>query len=335
MNLKNKNDGRFVGLLHLLDQNEVVKKYNELKTLKDVAKYFNISAEGLRKYFIKNEIEYKKKIVYVCDDKFFSRDNELSFYWAGFMAADGNVSKQNDVGIILKSSDINHLIKFQEIIKTNSPITYNTNKERTININGKIHTIKTSTNIRIRIRSYQMAKDLQRFNIIPNKTKTYDIPEWIINHQLFHHFIRGYFDGDGWFSLAKTKNKLKISWGICGNLPVVEKIQQAIINNCYITGKPFLCKQINIFKLTYQKQHDVVNIIEYLYKDATVFLDRKYELTKVAKQLDNDTVILNLDRNKLQESFQRLKSYKLVAKELNCCKSSIFNYIKKYDIKLV
>lgn len=36
-------------------------------------------------------IEYKKQVRYDCDHDFFSRDNEQSFYIAGFVAADGCV----------------------------------------------------------------------------------------------------------------------------------------------------------------------------------------------------------------------------------------------------
>lgn len=34
-------------------------------------------------------LPHKKHKKYTCDDDFFSRDNPESFYWAGFIAADG------------------------------------------------------------------------------------------------------------------------------------------------------------------------------------------------------------------------------------------------------
>src|SRR5215469_6517846 len=67
--------------------------YQEEQTLMNVAKRLNISLESIRKYFIKNNIDYEKQLVYDVDHDFFGRDNEQSFYWAGFCAADLGIDK--------------------------------------------------------------------------------------------------------------------------------------------------------------------------------------------------------------------------------------------------
>lgn len=282
MKIKDKKTGRFLSKTSLDDMKEqIIDKYQQLKTISAAAKYFNLRPQTLRHYFLKNNIEYQKKTRYTCNDNFFNHDNELSFYWAGFLAADGNVSRQNDICISLQVSDKQHLIKFKNHIQSTALIKKFKSKAGQIEIKNKIYHIAERYYTTIRFRSHQMARDLKRFNIIPNKTKTYDIPEGIVNHPFFYHFVRGYFDGDGWFTTRNIKGKQRISWGICGNLPVIEKIQNIIGKTCYTKGKPQIVQQNQLTKLTYTNQCDTSNIIHYLYNDATVYLDRKYEIAKL------------------------------------------------------
>lgn len=80
-------------------------KYKELGTLTKVSEFFDVSLESLRQFFIENNLLYKKRGKYECNDSFFSIPSEKSFYWAGFIAADGNVEKgSNRIKIELKST---------------------------------------------------------------------------------------------------------------------------------------------------------------------------------------------------------------------------------------
>ncbi len=265
---------------------------------------------------------------YFYDIDFFNKDNEQSFYWAGFIAADGNISKKNDFTLSLKQSDLEHIENFKTHIASNAPIKILPPKEKIIN---GINT-KTSGTALIRFRANYWEKSLYRFGIIPNKTKTYHIPNEIINNQYFKHFIRGYFDGDGWFSIKYKNKKQKLCFGLCGNLTVLQNIQNHLQKQCEIESTPSIYKQKTIFKFEFQSQHDVNKITNYLYNNHTVSLKRKYANSLLSNQCNQATNILNLDKDKLRESYLRLKSYKLVAAEFKCSKSSICNYIKKYNI---
>lgn len=321
--------GKYIGILWKADKKIIIKKIEDGITIKEIAKSLNVTATGLRNFLIKNNIQYKKRIKYSSNSIFFDDDNEYSFYWAGFIAADGCISKKSDFALSLKLSDFNHIEKFKKITSATAPIKILPPRKKIIN---KVET-QTSGTALIRFRNVNWINSLSRFNIIPNKTKTFDIPDSIIKSNLFNHFLRGYFDGDGWFSSVKQNNdKIKINWGICGNFSVLEKIKNNIAKNCDIEGKPYFAKQKNIYRLSYQKQHDVSKIVDYLYNNASIYLDRKYELAQMSKKLDAQTIFLHLDKNKLKESYQRLKSYSLVAKEFDCAKSSIAKYISKYKI---
>jgi hypothetical protein len=146
----------------------------------------------------------EKNRTHNCNYDFFSQDNEASFYWAGFIAADGWVVQGgNGLGIQLSTKDIKHLEKFKKTIKATQPIKVRTKKGG--KINGR--ELGSSEMCSVKIYSQKIPLDLKRFNIIPAKTYFLDIPEWLMEHKLLHHYLRGYIDGDGCFSIAQNKGQ--------------------------------------------------------------------------------------------------------------------------------
>lgn len=328
---KDPKTGKYIGKIQsLINIDEVKLLISQNFTLKNIANKYSISPEGLRKFLIKNNIFYKKKLKYISLSNFFDSDNEKSFYWAGFIAADGSISNKSDFSLSLSLKDIDHLYLFKKYVKTDAPIINFSSKDKIINGIK----IKSNKYVSIRFRNKKWLNSFKRFNIIPNKTKVYTIPEQIAINNNFRHFIRGYFDGDGWFSTHKyEKNKEKINWGVCGNLDVILRIKKFLGENCEIEGKPQIIKQKNIYKLIYSNQNDVCNIVNLLWNDSEIYLLRKKNTSIKAFECKNSMRKLFLDKNILLESLKRLKSMNLVAKELKCSKSSIFNYCKKYKLE--
>src|ERR1035437_217839 len=161
-----------------LDKKELEEKYLELKTVKQTAEYFCVSKSTIEKYFREYNINCSKifgtrgqnRRKYVCDDNFFAQDNELSFYIAGFIAADGcihHTSKNGyNLSINLSTKDIKFLININDILKSNKPI----------------HSYKNEYNGAsvLHITSKKICDDLKRFNIVPAKSLIYTFPDWLI-----------------------------------------------------------------------------------------------------------------------------------------------------------
>lgn len=136
----------------------------------------------------------RRKIIYTCDENFFSNINLVSTYWAGFIAADGCIidkgkGKSKCLRIMLAIKDINHLKKFVNDVK----------------FNGKIFIIKIKYEYNgaksikeqcyIDLRSNKICDSLKSiYNIMPRKSLTYNLKEVNFN---FYAFLRGYIDGDG------------------------------------------------------------------------------------------------------------------------------------------
>ena len=147
-----------------------------------------------------------KQVRHSVNHKFFSEDNENSFYWAGFLAADGNVRKRRgscrEISLALSIKDKNHIEKFINAIESTAHmgIYLVKNSKR----NSKWNDTKKAE---VKITSEQMFNDLARFNVVLRKSLIYTFPEWLIEHKLVNHYMRGYFDGDGSFYFSQSPNK--------------------------------------------------------------------------------------------------------------------------------
>jgi len=259
--------------------------YKVLKSLAKIAKKYNVSKSTIIYYFKKLNISYVKKIrSYSVDHNFFSNETEESFYWAGFLAADGCISIRknfNNKNVILNlgQNDLDHLIKFKNAIKSFHPIKKKTTLNSNLNANWNDRDGYTIT-----IGSHQMVKDLERFNIVPNKTKIYDLPQWLMKHELINHFLRGYFDGDGCFykvkmgkKSGKVSDQFRISFA--GNFNFLNNVGNIISSVLNISNKSINFNgSINV--LTYGGNNLTLKVGAFLYKDALSFLERKYNLWK-------------------------------------------------------
>src|SRR5713101_7492003 len=211
---------------------------------------------------------------YDVDDDFFSRDNEASFYWAGFLAADGNVSVNNAckkptvVRLKISTRDQHHLEEFKRALKAEAPIKIVSNWIR-----------PQFTYCNISISSEKMVNDLkERFNIVPRKSLKYTFPKWLIKHPMVHHFMRGYSDGDGCFSRQVKANR--VLFDVLGTKSFLSDYQFVLIRECNPKYNNTVRKHNNstIHHLQFGGNLIVNRIAKFLYKDATVFLERKKEI---------------------------------------------------------
>jgi hypothetical protein len=249
-------------------EDEIVKSYViDFVSAPQIAKEFNKNVKTIWRILKSNNVkartisEARKK--YTCTDNFFSKiDTEEKAYWLGVLFADGNISKNSSGNgqIFLSSIDEDWVTDFMKSINS-------TNKPR-----EEVHRKFKKSIWKAQITSARMYEDLFSLGCTPKKTHTIRIP--ILKDDLIHHFIRGYFDGDG--TVGVYKNLKKSDWkilksGFCsGSKEFIEDLLEII---------PVKNKTIK-FSNVYITQHslkDTINLYHYMYKDATVFLNRKKE----------------------------------------------------------
>lgn len=241
-----------------------------------IAEKFGIPDWKLKKHIAANN--WGKKAPVILNTGAFDTYSEESCYWAGFIAADGNVDIKDRIRIMLKYSDVEHLHKFKGFLQSSHAISSNTT---------------TYDRCSFEFTNAEMCEALEiNYNIVPNKSLIYQFPVYVPDRYL-RHYIRGYFDGDGCicesfsnrgsitaslyatfasgsYDFAATLfNKLSDSLGLVGHL------------QDFGTGRKWQLKY---------NTNDAKTLLAYMYADSEVSLDRK--------RLLYEKIVVNNDRLK-------------------------------------
>lgn len=278
-----------------LNKEILEQDYKKLKSIRKVAIKYNLHHKSMSNLFTKLGIIFNPKITRTKNENIFSEKTEKAFYLAGFIAADGNIhhSKNNyHLHIRLGLSDEIHLLLLQKLLNSNSKIREVKNHKSIIADQIIISTTKGFT-----VCSKQIYEDLMKnFCIIPNKSLTLKFPKHLSKHPLIHHFIRGYFDGDGSWTIrnpnSKNKqSKINIGFDIIGTKHFVKNVNYILHSQLKLPSNK-IEKKGNIYRLRYSGNRLSSLIGDWLYRDATIYLDRKYQRYLSAKILLNDSSII-------------------------------------------
>lgn len=249
----------------ILDKKELKYACDNLMSFKKVCNYFGVSETVIRKNLKNFQIKLKIK-KFTIEDDIFNKDTENSFYIAGFIAADGCICR-NNLSIRLSSNDEDHLKKINFALGSNRNI-YNYSGVSALNIHSK-----------------KICEDLKRFNIVPRKSLIYTFPEWMKEHPLKHHFMRGYFDGDGSFYINNQYNK-KVCMGIRGTSEFLTSYRDILEKECQFKERSYnIPMPSNCEMLAYGGNKNIIKFSNFIYKDATIYMDRKFNISKTAEKL--------------------------------------------------
>lgn len=253
-------------------------KNNKMISITKCANKFNINRQTLAKHLNILNIHEDRRKKYKIDSNFFNViDTEEKAYWLGFLTADGCI-KDNRSQLTLKISikDIEHLEKFNNTLKYSKNISIESQSKNSFSKNKLCCVIINNKNI---------YNDLKKLNIYSNKTTCEKMPPaGSIPDKLINHYIRGIFDGDGWFSWSEYYSKYKnkkykyytAEFGIGMGKEILESIKDILereLNVSCITIKPIK----SIFRYRIRSNKDIFKIMNFLYQDATIFLERKKE----------------------------------------------------------
>ncbi len=194
---------------------DIKSLYENGLSCSEISKKVKLSPESVRLWLIKHHIKRRQAAhipVFTHDTTFFQNVNEKSAYWAGWIAADGNIDKKH-FGLKANISKKDSII-FDRLIED-------------IGYSG--HIIKSSKPNQVSLhisnfkRNAMLLKDI--YNITPRKSFTLQPPKlFSINH--IKAFIVGYIDGDGCIRYRKNGNKLEILLDIVGTKELLEWIKQ-------------------------------------------------------------------------------------------------------------
>jgi hypothetical protein len=192
-----------------------------------------------------------------------SIDTEEKAYWLGFFYADAyNKETTGQIIIELQERDKDHLHKCANFFgKPREPFLQLKNK-------GKYRAYRLELNGRY------LSNRLKEKGCHRAKSFTITFPQWL-DENLTKHFVRGYFDGDGCIYIHQDQLGIEI----ISTQEMITSLSELLKIN--IDVKPRISHPErytdNTYRLDFGGSRQVLRFCEWIYKDATVFLDRKHK----------------------------------------------------------
>lgn len=242
-------------------ESNIINLYQSGLSASKISKIIPLSQYKILSILKKNNIKIRKHRKYLINEDFFNNiDTPEKAYWLGFLMADGyNSGKYIRIDI----QDKGHLEKLRNLIFINNDMPIRTKNNKT---NNKIIYYLT-------FQSPILTKNLESFGIVQRKSLVSKYPH--INNNLDSHFIRGIFDGDGSISKSKqSKNYYKYQFSIVGNYEIIQSIRNIIVRNTNVNIGIGDCR--NIKRLYICGNQQIGKVLNWIYSDASVFLDRKF-----------------------------------------------------------
>lgn len=266
-----------------LDKNLIISLYNKGLSATKISKQLKCSHTLILNFLEQNGInktpknQLIRKYKSINEHYFDIIDNEEKSYFLGLMFADGNVRFQaasGDARINLQERDKNILDRFSysvfgEILLKYTKCVPPLQNYYTFSIHNKY-----------------ICKQLEKLGCVPKKSLILEWPKWLNDAGLQKHFIRGYFDGDGCITFNKNTKCYKFS--IISTLDFVKGADNCInnilpIHFTYETRSNKITTTISV-----SGNRQIEQLLDWLYSDATIYLERKYAKYKELKSWLNN-----------------------------------------------
>lgn len=236
-------------------------------TYKQIGNFINRSPTSIQSRV--RSLPYRKKVKkYLANYNFFKTWSDEMAYVLGFIAADGNICHSGRAHVLHIACDDKDIIeKIKKVLDYAGPI------------HGKIRK-DNKVSYSLRICDITIFKDLQKLNITERKSLTFNPPP--MPQKLIRHFIRGYFDGDGSVSFRNSKypSRLVTDFYTASRKMArfLHQIARSILKDDY-KGKISIrnTNQKTKYYAIRIGHNASVKIFTYMYKQADLYLERKYK----------------------------------------------------------
>lgn len=219
------------------------------------------------------------------NESFFENiDTEERAYILGLLYADGcNHEQHHKIELSLDKIDEDIVIKVSKILLNGN-----------VDIKEYPQKNNPSNRVCLYLINQKLSDDLKKWGCVARKTLVLKFPE--LPNNLRHHFIRGYFDGDGSLTIKerlmkRCKNKSRIAYfSIVSTKEVLEEIGKTFsdLGVHFEINKRHKKRKNNNFTLRISGNRQIKTVCDYLYNGANIFLDRKkdsyLELTEMSKK---------------------------------------------------
>lgn len=255
---------------------EINSLYEGGMSLTKIGEKLGICRKALARLLKNNSVESRKGFSYArkynLNEHYFDViDTEERAYILGFIYADGNnLFQTNRISVQLSSVDEEILKKFSHIFYGEEILKHSERQ----NNEGKTF-YYTSLNLY----SKYMSQYLATLGVLERKSYLITFPDWL-DKSLYRPFIRGLIDGDGWIYLPEN-NRESPNVGLICTRQINDKLSDFFEQELGL--RSYLCKankqDINVMcEIRVKNYHQCKILLDWLYKDAGIYLQRKYDL---------------------------------------------------------
>lgn len=248
----------------------ILDKYSNKQSIQSIADELSISTNTVWNCLLEyNAADSNRtsRIYDIDETKFESISTEEEAYWLGFFMADGYVDEvKGELSLCLQYRDKEHVDKFIQFLGSNKSGYYKDN-------NGH-------DAYRVDIGSRKLTDNLKKLSCCQAKTYTSKFPSYQkVPKRLMKHFIRGYFDADGCACISKNSLSFSI---VSANKQFIYRLQDFLVKELKI-NKTKINESLNsntnniLYCIRNSAYKDLKRIYNYLYSDATIFLERKHQ----------------------------------------------------------
>ena len=232
----------------------------------------HVDSRDFKRMCKENGIDYpqfRKRFVH--DNPFKDINNPNVQYWLGWLATDGYIShKDSRITLDLALRDIDVLEKFRDFISPK------------LKIRHVIHHKKYPM-VMISFRNKEISDFLYELGFKENKTFTF-----CPNFNISWDYIRGVFEGDGYFRWGDT-NEISISSACLEHVTVIQNF-----TNLYnINSKIYIKKSqkgTTMYYYTINAKNSIISFINYIYNNAQTFMNRKFDKARIISNDDWKTL---------------------------------------------
>lgn len=227
-------------------------------------------------------------------------DTEEKAYILGFISADGCIHQAPH------SSDIHYLVitlsrKDREILEKMRDYVCPRINIFDSDVEDKRYPGRLFQRSTLGVYDNNLCEQLALWGI--HSRKTFDLkPPNNLSPHLLHHYTRGLFDGDG--SITFDTQQKKIFCKLCGTREVMQFVMDNFSKYYSDHSNTVIrSKNCDLYHLSFGCR-TAIAFVNYIYKDATIYLERKYNRAKTYLKGKNETL-----EHKIQNNYKSRYSY--------------------------
>lgn len=294
-------------------EQQIVEAYLAFESAREIGRRFGVSGptclDAVRRAGVAVRGASEAGRGYHLNENYFEIiDSDAKAYWLGFIAADGTVFGRT-LAVALTISDEPHLCKLASALNAQVKMRHS-KSTRPGAYSGKPISLFS-------VKSVKIVTDLGTLGIVPRKSRC--LKPWAGPESLLPAYWRGVLDGDGSWYLCKTWNQWKLS--LIGTKEIVTAFA-GFVSQCSARKSPTPVQNRGFWYVRVGSILQLQSVATALYRDATVFLNRKKILVDQMLQVQRQRQDWSwVTPDHMMNLYQELGSWEAVGRALGMGRS--------------